>query len=134
MTYRINENRCEGWFQVELLHDDGTPALGKNGSPRTSQKFDAQPDGSGRRSAVAAARHHHRTGRFPSEDDADYVKPFDRAEKIMAHTRTFTGRRTKSGKPYVVDLRKATNIDDVSVAERDRAHADSLALEEVRRK
>ena len=43
-----------------------------------------------------------------------------REEKIVAAMKTFAGRRTRDGRPYVVDLRRHAGIPDISTAERDR--------------
>ena len=47
----------------------------------------------------------------------------DRPEKIEQATRTFVGRRTRSGKPYVKVLRRHSKMPDISVEERNTAHA-----------
>ena len=45
----------------------------------------------------------------------------DRMGRIREAIRTFTGRRTRRGKPYVRDLRRHAGIDDITVAERNAA-------------
>lgn len=46
--------------------------------------------------------------------------PATRGGMIVAAIRTFTGRRTTRGWPYVVDLRRHAGIPDITTAERDR--------------
>ena len=47
--------------------------------------------------------------------------PLTRMQIIMNHMKTYTGRRTRSGKPYVRDFRKHAGMDDISWRERNRA-------------
>ena len=50
-----------------------------------------------------------------------------RMERIVAAVRTFTGRRTRRGAPYVRALREHAGMPDITVAERNEAHRRAVA-------
>ena len=51
----------------------------------------------------------------------------DRMARIVAACIAFTGRRTRSGKPYLRDLRRASGIADITRKERNAAHRNATA-------
>ena len=52
------------------------------------------------------------------------LPPTNRKEYIYNATSTYSGKRTKDGRPYLRQLRKHAGIKDITGAERDKAHAD----------
>ena len=54
-------------------------------------------------------------------------KPATRMERIVAAMRSFSGRRTRDGRPYVRDLRRHAGMPDITIAERNQAHTDAIA-------
>ena len=48
--------------------------------------------------------------------------PLTRKDLILAATITFSGRRTRDGRPYVRNLRRHATMPDITTTERDEAH------------
>ena len=48
--------------------------------------------------------------------------PANRMDRIIAAVRSFTGRKTRSGKPWLRPLRRHADMDDITGRERDNAH------------
>ena len=63
---------------------------------------------------------------FPIKVKADFCEPGDeepsRMDRIVAAVRTFTGRRTRRGAPYLRDLRRHAGMRDITSKERHEAH------------
>ena len=49
------------------------------------------------------------------------ISSISRMERIVASLKTFKGKRTRDGKPYITELRRHSGISDISIAERDKA-------------
>ena len=57
----------------------------------------------------------------PKEPPVEKDEP-SRMDMIIAATRSYTGRRTRDGRPYVRYLRKHANMPDITTDERDEAY------------
>ena len=60
---------------------------------------------------------------WPEREIAPEPEPEpSRMDLIVASIKTFTGRRTRDGRPYVRDLRKHAGMPDITTSERNKAH------------
>ena len=61
-----------------------------------------------------------------AQDDISHADDFDcpkeRLRDIVLYTKTYRGRRTKDGRPWVRALRKHADMPDITTEERDEAH------------
>ena len=62
------------------------------------------------------------TGKYVAPSPVSMTSSVSRIDRIIASLVTYSGRRTSSSKPYVVDLRKHAGIPDITTAERDEAY------------
>ena len=58
----------------------------------------------------------------PKEPVVVETKKPSRFQRIVAATKTFTGRRTRDGRPWVRYLRKHASMPDITTDERDEAY------------
>ena len=62
------------------------------------------------------------TGDVEVEAESDEPEELGRMDQIIQAILSFTGRRTRSGKPYVRDLRKQSGMPKITVRERNAAY------------